>query len=329
MSFTDRLLPWQQKEWRQLSSYIGQDRVPQALLFTGNKGLGKYLLARQFAYSLLCFQPLAGGFHCGHCHGCQLLKAETHPDLLRVSPDEAGKAITIAKIRDILIKLSLKPHYQRYRTVIIDPADQMNNAAANAFLKFLEEPTERTILLLVSDKPGGLPATIRSRCQKLAMANPDRSIVMSWLQSQGIHDDLHILMGLSQGAPLLALEYAQSDVINLRRKCFAEWLDVAHQRVHLAAVAETWSKVTPTMILFWLTSWVIDMVRCIFLSPAQQLYNPDLYLDLQDRAQRLELKGLYTLYDLLLLNRSRLDTQLNKQLIFEEILIKWSELNRY
>ena len=328
MSFTDSLLPWQQEDWRRLSGYISQNRIPQALLFSGSKGLGKHLLARQFAFSLLCSEPLADGLPCGHCHNCQLMRAETHPDMLLVSPDESGKTITIGKIRDILIKLSLKPQYQRYRAVIIDPADQLNNAAANAFLKFLEEPTERTILLLVTDKPGGLPATIRSRCQKLAMTYPERSVIMTWLQAQGIHDDLDTLIGLAQGAPLLALEYAQTDVIKLRRKCFNEWLDVAHQRVHPAMVAENWSKISPAMILFWLTSWIIDSIKCIFQSPAQQLYNPDLFQALQDEAQRLELKGLYALYDLLLLNRSRLDTQLNKQLIFEEILIKWSELNR-
>ena len=329
MSFTDSLLPWHHKDWRQLASYISQNRVPQALLFTGNKGLGKYQLARQFAFSLLCSQPLAGGLYCGRCHSCQLIKAETHPDLIQVSPEEPGKAITIGQIRDILTKLSLKPQYENYRAVIINPADQLNNAAANAFLKFLEEPSERTVLLLVTEKPARLPATIRSRCQKLALANPNRADVLNWLQDQGIHQDLDILMGLAQGAPLLALEYAQNDIIKLRQKCFGEWLDVAHRRVHPVSVAEDWCKMSPAMLLFWLTSWIIDLIKCVYRTPVQQLYNPDLFQALQDRAQRLELKGLYALYDLLLLNRSRLDTQLNKQLIFEEILIQWSELNRH
>ncbi|MGR9115220.1 MAG: DNA polymerase III subunit delta' [Gammaproteobacteria bacterium] len=328
MSFTDNLLPWQHQPWQQLDSYIYQNRVPQALMFTGNKGLGKYRLARQFAYSLLCYQPLAGGFHCGHCHSCQLIRAETHPDFLELSPEEPGKAITIGKIRDILTKLSLKPQYERYRTVIINPADQLNNAAANAFLKFLEEPTERTVLLLVTDRPGRLPATIRSRCQKLAIAKPDRAEILVWLEGQGLVDDLGTLLGLAQGAPLLALEYAQKDILELRTQCYQEWLDVAFQRTHPVEIAESWSKALPDMLLFWITSWVVDSIKCVYRLPKQQLYNQDLFETLQDRAQRLELKGLYGLYDLLLLNRSRLDTQLNKQLIFEELLIRWLELNR-
>lgn len=328
MSYTDSLLPWQRKDWEQLASYISQKRMPQALLFTGNRGLGKCLLARQFAFSLLCPQPLADGFHCGHCHSCQLIKAETHPDLMEIRPDEPGKAITIGQIRDILVKLSLKPHYDNYRVVIIDPADQLNNAAANAFLKFLEEPSERTILLLVTDKPAQLPATIRSRCQKLALANPDRAEVINWLQNQGVKKDLNTLVGLAQGAPLLALEYAQNDMIKLRQKCFDDWLAVAHNQVHPVSISEDWHKMPPAMLLFWVTSWVIDSIKCVYRSPPQKLYNPDLFQALQDRAQHLQLKELYGLYDLLLLSRSRLDTQLNKQLIFEEILIQWSQLNR-
>lgn len=328
MSSTDSLLPWQQKDWRQLAGYIVQNRLPQALLFTGAKGLGKYRLARQFAFALLCNEPLANGLNCGQCHSCLLAKAETHPDFIRVSPEEVGKAITIGKIREVLLKLSLKPQYENYRAVIIDPADQLNNAAANAFLKFLEEPSERTVLLLVTDKPARLPATIRSRCQKLALTLPDRADVINWLQGHGINNDLDMLLGLAQEAPLLALEYAENGIIKLRQKCFSEWMDVAQQRLHSAEVAENWSKIPPVTIGFWLTSWIMDSVRCVYQAPVDRLYNPDLFEALQDRAQRLELRGLYELYDLSLLNRARLETQLNKQLIFEEILIRWSELNK-
>ncbi|PKM13160.1 MAG: DNA polymerase III subunit delta' [Gammaproteobacteria bacterium HGW-Gammaproteobacteria-3] len=325
---TDSLLPWQRQDWRQLAAYIARQRVPQALLLTGNKGLGIEVLAHQFALALLCSEPLSDGLGCGHCHSCQLIKAHTHPDLMHITPDEPGKAITIGKIRDSLVKLSLKPQYDNYRVVIINPADQLNTAAANAFLKFLEEPGERTVLLLLTDRPGKLPATIRSRCQKLAVASPDEKVVIQWLQAQNITDDAEVLLRLAQGAPLQVLEYAQNDTLPLRQKCFEQWQAVADHQLHPVMVAEEWCKHSPSLLLFWVVGWVTDLVKCIYRTPRPGLHNPDLFHFLQNRAQGLELKLLYSLYDVVVLNRSRLDTQLNKQLMFEEVLIHWSTLNR-
>ena len=183
-----KLLPWQQQNWDQLCNYRMQNRVPQALLITGNKGLGKQHLANQFAFSLLCAKPQDNGLGCGHCDSCLLLNAETHPDFIQIRPDEPGKAITIGQIRSLVTRLTLKPQFESYRVVIVNPADLMNNAAANAFLKCLEEPTERTVILLITDKPAHLPATIVSRCQKLAVAKPDKEIVFAWLKQQNVKD---------------------------------------------------------------------------------------------------------------------------------------------
>ena len=77
-----------------------------------------------------------------------------------------------------------------------------------------------------------------------------------------------------------------------------------------------------------MTSWVIDLIKCFYHPTGENLYNPDLNKQLQEMSQQLELKGLYKLYDLLLISRQRLDTQINKQLLFEEVLIHWYELNR-
>ena len=73
---------------------------------------------------------------------------------------------------------------------------------------------------------------------------------------------------------------------------------------------------------------MVDIIKCFYRAPVDQFYNPDLIESLQGCMQRLELKKLYKFYDLLLLSRSRIDTQLNKQLLFEDVLIEWSELNK-
>lgn len=322
------LLPWQQKNWEHLYYYIAQKRVPQALLITGKKGLGKQQLAHQFACALLCANPQADGLACGHCNSCLLLSAETHPDYIRIKPDETRTSITVAQIRSLINELTLKPQFDTHRVVIISSADLMNIQAANAFLKCLEEPNERTVIILITDRPAKLPATILSRCQKLAVSIPDKSTVFTWLKQQAIHDDQEVLSGLAQGAPLLALQYANESALKLRNECFKEWMNIAKQQNSPVIIAEAWYKLTDSPIIFWMTSWIIDLIKYYYQARPDSLYNPDLNEPLQVLSQHLELKGLYKLYDLLLKARQNLSTQINKQLMFEEILIQWAELNR-
>lgn len=333
MILSNRILPWHQPLWEHLRRYVEQQRIPQALLITGNKGLGKQQLAKQFAAALFCTAPQTNGIACGHCASCLLIKADTHPDFIEIYPEEEGKGIGIGQIRNLITLLTLKPQFDTYRVVIINPADKLNNAAANAFLKCLEEPTERTAILLISEKPGKLPATIISRCQKLPVVAPDKETVAEWMAETlgcdaAINKALYNNIALAQGAPLLALEYANDETLALRNDCFNAWIAIAKQLKAPVIIAEDWYKLPASPLMFWITSWVIDLIKCCYQAKVESFYNPDLNGQLQELSQRLELKGLYKLYDLLLASRQRLDSQINKQLLFEEILIQWHELNR-
>ncbi|MGZ8903554.1 MAG: DNA polymerase III subunit delta' [Methylobacter sp.] len=322
------LLPWQQQNWNHLCNYRLQKRIPQALLITGHKGLGKLQLAHQFAFSLLCEKPQASGLCCGHCHSCLLLNAGTHPDLIQIMPDEPGKPITIDQIRNLITQLTLKPQFDYHRVVVINPADLMNIKSANAFLKCLEEPTERTIIVLITDKPTYLPATIVSRCQKLSITAPDKQTVLTWLKQQTSQDNAELLLSLAQDAPLLALNYGNNGNITVRNNCFNTWIAIAQQRSHPVVIAENWYKLPESPLIFWITSWIIDLIKCSYQAKPNSLYNPDLFESLQKLSQKLDLKALYKLYDLLLITRQRLDTQINKHIMYEEILIQWAEINR-
>lgn len=320
------LYPWQQNEWQQLQSYVTQQRVPQALLINGALGIGKQHLAEKFAHARLCEQPNLDGFNCGRCNSCLLIKAQTHPDFMEITPEEIGKNITIAQIRTLIEKLSLKPQFERYRVILLHPADALNNAAANAFLKYLEEPTERTILILVTHRMNKLPATIKSRCQKFTMAMPDRHLVLQWLSQQT--NNAEVVLNLAQGSPLLAQQYASDEHLTQRRDCFNAWLSVAKQQSHPVIIAEQWLKLPETTLLFWLSSWVIDLMRYRHQSEPKNLYHADLKVALSELAPRVNPIKLYEFYDLLLQSRRRLETQINKQVLWEEILIAWALLNR-
>lgn len=321
------ILPWQQNNWEHLANYINQQRIPQGLLITGCKGLGKYLLATQFAQSLLCTARLENGLFCGHCNSCLLFKVNTHPDFMLVTPEEDKKIIGIDAIRQLITKLTLKPQFESHRVVLINPADQLNNAAANGFLKCLEEPNERTCIVLLTEKPTKLPATILSRCQKMPVAVPNAEVAKVWLATQKISENADVLLSLAQGAPLLAKEYAHGDIIKTRLHCFNDWLKIAKSELNPIVVAEQWHKQDISQLIFWQMSWITDMIKCRYTPETNNLYHADLKYSLQELALRLNLKKLYKFYDLLLSSQQKIETQINKQLMFEEILIQWTKLN--
>jgi DNA polymerase-3 subunit delta' len=258
-----------------------------------------------------------------------LWEAQTHPDYILIEPEESGKGIGIDKIRQLIVKLALKPQFSAYRVVIIEPADLMNTAAANAFLKSLEEPTERTCLLLLTDKPARLPATIRSRCQSLHCQTPDKAIAMQWLQQQAVKQNPELLLSLAQGAPLLARQYAENNLSSIREELFQNWMLVAEGKANLIALAEQWQKqdkLELSVLLKWMISWIADLTKMAYRADSHTLQNPDFKKSLQALAGRLELKQVYAFYDALLEAHSQLSSQINKQLMLEQLLIRWSQL---
>lgn len=331
MDDIQQYFPWLQASWLQLSNYINQNRIPQALLIIGSKGIGKQQLTSFFSQSLLCHAPQSNGIYCGECQSCLLFKAQTHPDYIYIEPEEPGKAIGISIIRQLTTTLVLKPQYEGYRIVVINPADSLNNASANAFLKYLEEPTERTLLILLTNKPNKLPATIRSRCQKLVIPPvSDNALLKTWCEHNGLLEDRNLLLNLSQGAPLLAKQFSESDLLKNRIEYFNHWARLSRSEGNFIAVAEQWSKLDSDetrLLIVWIISWVVDIIKLAYKVQSTDLYNPDIATNLQEIAVKLDLKSMYQYYDFLLLSHQRLDTQLNKQLMFEEILIQWSKLN--
>lgn len=139
-----------QKQLRFLKKLAERDRIPHALLFSGPAKVGKKTAAREWAETLLG-EPLKNGWH---------------PDLILLEPDE-GKEIKIGQVRELIWKLSLRPYSAKVKVAIIDEAQTMNFESQNCFLKTLEEPGSNTILILISEYPDRLLATIRSRCETI------------------------------------------------------------------------------------------------------------------------------------------------------------------
>jgi DNA polymerase-3 subunit delta' len=186
-------------------------KLAHALLVAGPAGIGKLPLCQALASLLLCEQP-AAGTACGGCRSCDLLTAGTHADLLRVGLEEKSRVIKIDQIRQLIDFVGKTPALGERKVILLGPAETMNINAANALLKCLEEPSASTTLLLYSHQISGLPPTVRSRCQTVAMAVPSREQALEWVQGiSGSPESAGQLLDLCEGRPLKARDLFYSD----------------------------------------------------------------------------------------------------------------------
>ncbi len=321
------LLPWLATTFTDLQQRRAQGHLAHALLLTGPGGIGKQQLAERFAQSLLCAHPQDDGQPCGQCHACSLYTAGTHPDLFRLSPEDDSKVIRIDQIRAMIESISLSSHYGRYKVVIVAPAHAMNMAAANALLKTLEEPPAETILLLITDRPSFLPATIRSRCQSLRLALPGRDEAQAWLTTQlGNPEEAAVLLALAGGAPLTARDQAAEQLAH-RQALLTGWQQLARGQADPVKLAADWVKPTLQLPITWIYGWVADMIR-LRSGSDNQLTNQDAKAALQNLAQELDLTRLYGLLDRVLEAIKLANSQVNPQTLMEGILLYWSNLPR-
>lgn len=221
------VLPWQREPWCRQMQALAQSRVPHALLIAGEAGLGKRPFAQAWAQRLLCQTRLQDDqavdqiaeHSCGHCKSCLLFMAGNHIDFKRVAPEDQSAQIKVDQVRSVNEFVFAKPQIAARRVVIIAPADKLNLAGSNALLKCLEEPADNSFIILVSSQPSYLPATIRSRCQRVVISQPNEDTAVAWLGEQTAKDDHSIerirgALTIAKGAPLLAKHLLSEDLLD-------------------------------------------------------------------------------------------------------------------
>jgi len=163
-----------------LQRSLARQRLGHAYLFSGDNLEHLELVARTLAKTLNCERrresPAAAGMPdcCDQCLSCRKINGSTHPDVQWVRPESKSRVIVIDQVRDLMQTIFLKPTEAEYKVAVIVGADRLNLQAANAFLKTLEEPPPRSVLMLLSTEPGRILETILSRCLRLNFGGGSR-----------------------------------------------------------------------------------------------------------------------------------------------------------
>lgn len=329
----ERIYPWFATQWQHVLQQSQQGRLPHALLLAGPAGIGKEAFAEHLAHLLLCHRPQQGQA-CGQCRSCELIASGGHPDLFHLGPEEEGKQIRVDQVRELTSVLHSTAQQGGYRVMIMEPAEALNVAAANALLKTLEEPGSDTMMILVSHQLGQLMPTIRSRCQRIDFKMPESGQATQWLQERlkMAEDEAHKLLAIAQGAPLGAVKLKEGELLDLRRTFMTSLADLLRDRTSAISVAQKLHKEDLVHLLDWWISLLGDIVR-LQSHPegdAVSISNVDMTKMLTAVANRAHRVRIFSLLDRVQEERKSLMLRYNpnRQLLMERLLLEWRELIR-
>lgn len=316
-----------------LTTFLEKGTIPHALLFTGIEGVGKQTAAMAFAMACNCKGKDPGRFEqdnaaysdrdeyrssiepCCNCRPCRKIQSGNHPDIIHIKP--SGDYIRIAQIRTLIETLALKPYEARRRVVIISKAQTMNPAAGNALLKMLEEPPDRTILILIAEQTADLLPTIVSRCQHIRFNPISRNSLAALLAAQnGVDDEKALLIaGMANGSLTQAQTMHRTDWIQWRNWLIqASGLDqpaslFSRPAGLLLAFAEKLSdnKASLFEALEVMKSWLRDLIVSQY-SP-DKVINADLTESIQQTSKKCSVNSL--LYKISVIQTAQRDLEAN------------------
>lgn len=337
MKVFETLCPWLTEHLDALEQAALAERLGHGWLISGPRDIGKRNLAYVLADRLLNQKlgqpapPAATPQNIVAGYEALTAAIDLHPDLHRLRVEEDKKSIVVDQIREISATLTLKPLIAGIKLVVIETAELMTNGAANALLKSLEEPTPNTYLLLLAERPGRLPATIRSRCQHIALKAPALQSTVEWLELAGSTDASQIPAGLAARAPLAAARaICDEDNLNNYNKLYSDINAIYEGKIDPFTVAERWQSQDPELALSCLVDSLQSRIRRRLVP---ERWNPvtDSSADLADNSgSGIGAEALFERLKMAENLREQLGRGLNVELALKALLLglEQSEMNR-
>ena len=308
-------LPWLQAVEREFVERLHGDRLAHALLLSGPAHCGKVDLARQFMAAALCLENRYPA--CGQCRSCQLLGSGAHPDGHVVTFEERDRKpgvmrteLVVGQMRRLIDRLFLTNTISRRKAALIYPVEESNVSAINALLKTLEEPPSDTVIFLVANDPGRVPATVRSRCQNLTVRLPEHGEAVAWVTQHADVSaaDAEIALEAAAGSPLRAVQFAKDGELEQYRALRAALDGLREGRLSVGQALPDLAERDPAQLWFWVSLHLAALGRAN--AAAGGAIRP--LLELQRQAD---------------LNRRLARSPVRGNLLLQDWLIQWARLS--
>jgi DNA polymerase-3 subunit delta' len=313
-------LPWLKDNIDQWLQLLLTNQLPHAVLLSAAKGIGKSELSKSMAHIALCERISDGGV-CGSCNACHLLKVNNHPDLTIVSAEKA--VIKVEQIRELTKNITLSSTRNQHKVIIIENAEQMNKAAANALLKTLEEPPENVVIILTTCEMGRLLATIKSRCIKINIRTPTFDTSFQWLSNQTNYsrEELSLALALTNGSPFIAKIMLQENTLHSVKEMLSELNLLKQNNVTLLDVSKRWSSNNLDINFPYLAAYFLTLLKSnISMQVHESVSDLINLIDFnQDDINQKLLKLISRIFEF----EKYSQTPLKKELLIEELLIHW------
>ncbi len=223
---------------------------------------------------------------CGECRVCRKIESGTHPDVIHIKP--TGSLIRIAQIRELCRTLAMRPYEAHIRVVVISDAQTMNPEASNALLKLLEEPPDRTVLILTTNQASDLLPTIVSRCQRIRFKPITQRRLAEMLAGTAEIDpaNARVIAAMANGSFTDAVDMSRTTWLAKRNWLIREMASLDGQSVdRLLALAEKMAADKDTLLLSLdvIMSWLRDLA--IYQQGPQRMINQDLEEQIRQSAR--------------------------------------------
>jgi len=291
---------WLQEPADRMLASVERGAVHHALLISGIAGIGKQAFSQWLAEALLCESRTPAGA-CGQCSACLQLMADAHPDYRQILPEGANAGVKVDTIRELVDWLQLTAGQNSYRVACITHANGLNRNAANSLLKTLEEPADNAVLILCAERIGAMPATVRSRCQKITLGNGQSQAAIDWLAPQ-LSADADVLRHAGVG-PFAVLHANTPEQLAKRDVLLKAWTDLFLHKGSVGRIADSLSDLPTTECLAAFTKWTLASAK--LQANVQFGLNPAALEAISSTQTRLQNEQWFTLHDRLLeLHRS-------------------------
>ncbi len=304
-------IPWLNQFSANWRTSVTRGRAPHALMLLGAAGTGKRCAAAWLARCRLGISELKSAPQ-------YPLTVPEHADLRWLTSPEDKNTIGIEQIRELVAALSLTSYAGGGKVAVIDPANAMTANATNSLLKTLEEPPGDTLLILIADQVGQLPATIFSRCQRVNIALPAEADSLDWLASLQSSAGWPAALRAAGNAPLAAVQ--SLECMQETETMAREFAALPERNASPLDVAGRWAKHEPAFVLNWLCRQVQLCILRVFgglaASPGDSVSDSVL--------QRIDRRNLFCYLDVINNLRGQPTGSYNVQLTLESLLIDWA-----